>query len=102
MASRGRSLLLVDNRESGGKKEEWDTTPCKHCPRFLKVYRQPYTHQHTEDCAIEGCDHEQYFCWRCDGMLCRFCGRKMHKTGVCEPYRKQMEKVLTNHYRDRM
>ncbi len=94
--------LLIDNRESGGVKEEYDTKPCRHCRGALKVFHAPYTHQHNEDCAKFGCDHEQYYCSRCNGMLCRWCGRKMARTGVCDIYLKKAEELRAKLERDRM
>lgn len=94
--------LLIDNTESGGIKEEFDTKSCKHCQGAVKVFRPPYTHQHNEDCQKYGCDREQYYDPRCNGILCRWCGRKLAKTGVCDIYRREMEKALTKYHSNRM
>ena len=94
--------LLEDNKASGGQKEEYDTKSCRHCGGVLRVFRPPYTHQHTADCQAYGCNHEQFYCSRCDGMLCRSCGRKSAKTGTCDIFKAQMEKVLAKLERDRM
>ena len=90
--------LLVDNRASGGRLEEFDTKPCKHCKAVLKVYKPPYTHRCNQDCKQYGCDHEQFWCSRCKGMLCQFCGKKAYKEGACSIYEKEIEKALSKWY----
>ncbi len=96
------SYLLQDMRESGGLKEEFDTVSCRHCRGAVKVFRAPYIHQHMAECYIDGCDHEQYYDPVCDGMLCRWCGQKLHETGAHTTYRGEAEKRLAKANGDRM
>lgn len=65
--------LLIDNRESYGVKEEYDTLACKHCGGLVLVYKGPTAKL-----------HEQYWCWRHDGPYCVDCGRLSN--GVCWNY----------------
>lgn len=86
--------LVIDNRTVGGTLEEYDTKACKHCGGVVKVFRPPYTHRCSQGCKAYGCDHEQYYCARCDGMLCLHCGRKSYLGHGCEIYLREMEKAL--------
>lgn len=73
--------LLIDNRESGGLKKEFDTLPCIHCRAVVAVYRPPVLKT-----------RETYFCKRCFGPMCIYCGRTSH--GECIIWRKQKEEAL--------
>lgn len=92
------SYLLIDNTASGGIKEEYDLKTCVHCQwNQVKIFRPPYTHSHIEDCNRFGCEYEQYYCWKCDGVLCLTCGRS--SSGECKIYEKEKEKILKEYFR---
>lgn len=71
--------------ESNYGLEEWDTKPCMHCRGAVKVYLPPYTHQCDDRCRQFGCDHEQFYCTRHQGVLCMYCGKLTWKLQTCNP-----------------
>lgn len=70
------SYLCIDNRESGGTKEEYDTIPCGHCQALLKLYRQGVNRF-----------RDGGWCDTCREAICVGCLAK----GICVPFMQWVE-----------
>lgn len=69
--------LIVDNRESGGKLEEYDTTWCRHCQGIVKLIK------------VAGMWHVQK-CMKCNGPICLSCAEKQE----CTPFFARVEEWM--------
>ena len=67
--------LLIDDRASGGLKQEFETVSCKHCQAVVKVMRR---------------QKSGYWCRHCSGPVCalRECRER------CSPFFKKIEEKL--------
>lgn len=72
-----------DDTPSGGKKAEADIQTCTHCQGIIKM-------QAWKD--------DGGFCSRCHAPICGPCADRMLTYG-CEPYLKQLEKLLEREHR---
>lgn len=75
------SFLSIDNRVSGGKLFEADTSTCSHCQRVV-VLNPDRT-------------RERGFCRKCYHYICDQCVGVMHQTLTCTPIAKKFDELET-------
>lgn len=80
--------LLVDNKVSGGMKQEYDTKSCKHCQGIVKVLIKRHLLGGQSKKKDEG-----FFCIKCMGPLCEYCAVLAHKNG-CAPFMDMLIKKM--------
>lgn len=67
--------LMIDNRLSGGKLEEYQTFTCAHCQRIGRIHRR---------------QREGGWCWQCAAPICWEC----LALGECRPFLQKIELAL--------
>jgi hypothetical protein len=74
--------LIIDNRVSGGIKEEYQTVGCKHCQAVLRM-------------ILAGVNRtrEGAFCLQCSGPICETCAARhfQRPEGPCEAFERRID-----------
>lgn len=84
-----KNYLVRDNRSVNGTVIEVDMVTCKHCQAQLRVVRGEWE-AGPSPLAIEFRPKPSWRCHQCFGPICEACQRK----GVCDPFLKQVERVI--------